>query len=179
MTQSSATFLAPPNPMELPLNRWPIYWYIFLKYAFLGRTRASDVIKNGLIGQSITLECPGDVAAAAQVTWGDWVYNMDRFPADIYTSERGTIDTGHMNSANMEVDSTTFALTISNLKFADYGEYICATTDDAGVETETMFKLYLVGIRVIVNLILMLYVCMFVFPVRIVYIMLCLHYAEL
>ena len=98
---------------------------------------AADV--TTIIGQDVTLQCgDGVIADGSRVQWKDWVHNNDRNPVPIYDSDTGVIDSGHPNKDSLSVDAATYALTVSNVRFGDQGEYVCVRiTADGGDETET------------------------------------------
>ena len=81
----------------------------------------------GFVGTSLTVECPSASMATGTVRWADNVYNNDRNPAEIFTSENNenrAISATHMKKDNYRVDEN-LSLTIINVSLADAGMLFC------------------------------------------------------
>ena len=93
-----------------------------------GADEARSVV--GLVGHSIRLSCDLPVSDPPSVEWVDFVYNTDRDPQPIYSTQTG-LDSTHVNTVNLAISTADLSLTISDLKLdRDAGQYICRSQQD-------------------------------------------------
>ena len=89
---------------------------------------------SGFIGREVTLKCGANITDTDVVTWSDMVYNTERKPMLIYSSDTDSINQDHPNKDFYTVHNNE--LTISGLKDADVGEYTCMVTHANDAATE-------------------------------------------
>jgi len=99
----------------------------------------------GIEGRSVNMLCDLPTSNPPEVKWIDWVFNQDKHPLTIFTSQENPqfqITESHPNKDNFVVNPD-FSLTISNLNMEEgtstIGRYICTSTVDGEERSLTYY----------------------------------------
>jgi len=92
----------------------------------------------GIIGEATEFMCDLPQSNPPNIIWSDFVWNMDRNPARIYSNADG-INADHQNADNYAVDPESFTLTLRKTDLNDAGQIFCESVIN---DTTTLKKIY-------------------------------------